>query len=135
VGGLYRMASTLTLATEDGAYTYTNDMVNDKYHDALFRIENNNKKTNTQGYLIKVQKGDRRIRATVDLADTAENLEANLFPMLTYQATLNCTFDRNILTRGTNTGKFELTDMELLQEFENGTILEIKLTLTEVIGT
>ena len=135
------MSYNFSIVTEDGVYNYINNTNStDKYTDQeYFKNEHNNKTANTQGFLIKVQKGNERMRATVQLADTLAAINANLYPMLTYPDSLNVTFHRDIPFRGTNTGKFEMIDFDIVKEFPGQGIggvevIEVKISLVEVIA-
>jgi len=133
----------ITLTAEDDSFTYTNNEISvngDKYVNLeKFNSTNNIKVATTQGFLVKVQKGDDRMQAKVQLADLESNITANLYPMLNQPSTLNVTFERNVPFRGKNTGKYELVNLKIMNEWptqgEGGAdVLEVELFLTEVIA-
>jgi hypothetical protein len=128
------------ITTEDGIYNYTNNGVfSDQYtNQEKFSSNNNNKTANTQGYLIKVQKGNERLSCKVQMADLLSNIEDNLYPILTHASTCNVTFNRAIPFRGTTLGKFEMIDFKVLNEWtaqgRNGAdCIEVEISLVEVI--
>jgi hypothetical protein len=130
-----------TLVTEDSVYSYSNSGVSgDQYTDQeYFKNTNNIKTANTQGFLIKVQKGDDRMTARVKLADSESNITTNLYPMLNYPSTLNVTFERSVPFRSTQTLKMEMVDLKILKEFPGQGIggvdvLEIEISLIESIA-
>ena len=136
--GIYQLANILTLTTEDAAFSYTNPFGgsgdDQKYHEINWGIDHNVQNSTTLGHLIKVQKGNHRITATLNIGDSRTAIEANLFPMLNHASTIDVTFSRNIPTRGSNKSKFEMIDFELLQEFNDGAAQEVRVKLIEVIG-
>lgn len=124
----------MTLTTTDSAYTYT--ALTSDGGDVIesWQIKNNNKASDTQGFLRKVEKGDIRVECIVSLADSKTNLEANVLPMLTYPTNVNVTFNRNILGKSTATGEFTIEDYTIENEFNDGNSMEIRIKLVEVLG-
>jgi len=119
------------IETTDAEYSYTAVTGQDVISN--WTIKNNNKTSETQGYLIKVEKGDTRSEAIVSLTDTKTNLESNVLPMLTYPTNVSVTFDRNIPGRSTSSGTFAFSDYVIKQEFPNDE-QEIEIKLIEVIS-
>lgn len=117
-----------TITTTDSLYTYATAAP-----DVKFKKQNNNKTSNTQGFLIKVQKGEARISATVEITAPATALNDNIYPMETHPYPVNVSFEENIPTRSTNIGKFALTGIDLVRQFENGLSASVKLNLVEII--
>lgn len=122
-----------TITTIDDEFTYT--ATSDKEVIDQWVIKNNNKTSTTQGYLIKIEKGETRVESLVSLTDTKLNLETNLIPMLTYPANVTVTFNRNILGKQTKTGTFAFADLKIQNEFDNGAEeMEVQIKLIEVIS-
>lgn len=122
-----------TITTTDSQYTYTALTNNGGEAIDEWQIKNNNKVSDTQGFLRKVEKGDTRVECLVSLTDTKTNLETNVIPMLTYPTNVNVTFDRNILGKTTNTGEFTFEDLTVRDEFPNDE-MQIQIKLVEVIN-
>ena len=120
------------IETLDGAHTY--EVPNGKTAGVQFKIQNNNRKSDTQGYLRKVQTGKYRVQAKVTFVDTKTRIEEYILPMLIYPDSVKCTFDRKIPTRNLYTGTFVLEDWTLEQEFGDDDDQEITIVLTEVVG-
>lgn len=89
----------MIIETTDGVYTYTNADYNNKYTDTKFKLQNNLKVSNTQGYQVKKQVGQTRLSASIMLADTYANLVSTLLPMLNYPVPVQVTFERNPLLK------------------------------------
>jgi len=121
------------IRTSDNVYSYNSlESEECKTVNVTFEIENNNVKSDTQGFLRKVQIGEKRIKAVVTLVDSKVRIENNLYPMLTYADDVVCTFDRNIPLRYSNSGIFVIEDIKILQELPDE-VHEISIELTEVI--
>ena len=129
--------TTFTMSTTDSEYSYTARTSGGGAVINRWKLGNNNKTSDTQGYLRKVEKGDTRVECLVSLTDTKDNLETNVIPMLTYPTNVNVTFPRTILSKSTNTGTFAFEDLEITEEFPdegNGEEMEIQIKLVEVIS-
>ena len=126
--------SNMAIDTVDGQYTYTSNPQYG-YPDFKWKVINNNKVSDTQGFLRKVEKGDSRIAVEIYITDTKANIEANLYPMLTYPSNINVTFDRTIPTKTTSTATFTFEDYEIKDEFTDGGVLQYLVTIkiTEVL--
>lgn len=122
------------MTTTDSSYTYT--ALTSDGGDVIeqWQIKNNNKTADTQGFLRKVEKGEIRVECIVSLADSKTNLEASVLPMLTYPTNVNVTFNRNILSKSTNSGEFTIEDYTVEREFNDGNDMEIRIKLVEVLG-
>ncbi|HUV84351.1 MAG TPA: hypothetical protein VMV86_01515 [Methanosarcinales archaeon] len=121
------------LETIDSVYSFTPDNnvsfgIVDK-----FVTENNNKKSDTQGFMRKIQVGDTRIKCQATFTGTKSQIENNIYPMLTYPFSVNITFDRNIPTKTVATMNAVIEDYELSQEFKDGDEQEISIVFTEVL--
>ncbi len=122
------------ITTIDSAYTYTALTTDGGDVIEQWQIKNNNKASDTQGFLRKVEKGDTRIESIVSLTDSKTNLETNVLPMLTYPTNVTVTFNRNILGKTTNVGTFTIEDLTVVNEFNNGADMEITIKLVEVVS-
>lgn len=126
--------SEFTVRTSDSVYSYdVADSAECKTANISFGIENNNVKSDTQGFLRKIQQGNTRINAKVILADSKARFESIIFPMLTYQDDLVCVFDRNIPLRTSDTANMVMEGYRVLQEFDDANAYEVELELTEVL--
>jgi hypothetical protein len=123
-----------TITTTDSAYTYTADNATGQEVIERWAIQNNNKTSDTQGFLRKTEKGDTRVAVVMSLTDAKTTLETNVLPMLTYPTNVSCTFNRNIPGKTTNSGTFTFEDYSIVQEFDDGSDMEIEIKLTEVIS-
>ena len=117
--------------TEDTKYTYTAPTNGEVIKE--WKPVNNNEVSNTQGFLIKVEKGTSRVELVMSITDTKDNLDANLFPQLTYPTNVSLTLNRNIPTQSTNTGTFAIVDYQIVQEFPNDE-QEVEVKYVEVIS-
>jgi hypothetical protein len=88
--------------TVDNAYTWT--AKTDGQTD--YGLQNNNQASDTQGYLRKTQKGRNRILASVKIDVTESAYFNTIAPMVVYPQDVQCTFERNIPSRNTKTGRF-----------------------------
>jgi len=122
------------LTTTDSAYTYTAITNNGGAVIKDWQIKNNNKVSNTQGFLVKVEKGEKRVELVLSLADTKTNLETNVLPMLGYPTNINVTLDRNIPSKTVKTGLFAMVDYEMVNEFSEGLEQEIEIKIIEVLS-
>jgi hypothetical protein len=119
------------ITTTDSEYTYNSpDAVGIK-----FNPKTNNKTSDTQGFLPKVQKGKLRYEPSVTLKVTRANYETIFLPMLEYSSDVNVTFDREIPGRNTATGRFIFYSMNIEKEFDGGLEYEISIRLKEVLYT
>ena len=123
-----------TMSTIDGQHTYSSR--NDTPATIVQKLKNNNKYSDTQGFLAKTQVGRYRCEMTCELDDTKANIEADLLPMLIYPVNVEVTIDRNILGLNKKSGEFIISDyvIEELGENESGDQV-VKLELTQVIDT
>ena len=117
--------------TTDSQYTYTAPTDGEVIKE--WKTSNNNKVSNTQGFLIKVEKGTSRVEIVMSITDTKANLDANLFPQLTYPTNVSLTLNRNIPTQSTNTGTFAVVDYQIVNEFPNDE-QEVEVKYVEVIS-
>jgi len=122
------------ITTVDDFYTYTALTSDGGAVVDEWEIENDNKKSNTQGFMRKVEKGRTRAKARVSIADSKSNLESVVLKMLTYPANVAVTFPRNIPGKTTNVGEFVMEDYKIVREFNDGNDQEIIIILTEVLG-
>ena len=121
------------ITTTDNQFTYTALTSDGGAVIESWQIKNNNKASNTQGFLRKIEKGDIRVECVISLTDFKANLEANVLPMLTFPANVTVTFNRNIPGKITKTGIFTMEDYTIKREFNNGAEMEIDIKLVEVI--
>ena len=96
--------------------------------------ENNNSRADTQGFMIKIQIGEVRVKAKVTIKDTKTNIETYILPLLTYPTSIKVTFDRNIIGKTTTQATFAITDYQIVEEFDNGEERQVQMILTEVLG-
>jgi hypothetical protein len=132
------MASQITLQTTDNQLTITNNFLtangNQTYWDIKFKLNNNYKKANTIGNLIKVQKGRDRVDADLMMVVDEDDID-ELLALINYQTPIDITLsDRNILGRQKNTGRFAITDFDINQEFDQGAQIEVTIKLVEVLA-
>ena len=120
------------ITTLDSEYTYTALTSNGGEVIEQWDIKNNNKESDTQGFLHKVEKGETRVETLVSLTDSKANL-IPILTMLTYPSNVNVTFNRNILGKTTNQGEFTMSDLSVKQEFNDGNDMEIVIKLIEVL--
>lgn len=118
--------------TTDSTYSYTAPDQGEVIKE--WKTANNNKVSNTQGFLVKVEKGTSRVEMVMSITDTKANLDANLFPQLTYPTNVTLTLNRNIPTQSTNTGEFAVVDYQIVNEFNNGLEQEVEVKYIEVIS-
>jgi len=76
--------SEFVITTTDSEYTYTSTIP----VGIAFSLENNNKTSSTQGFLVKVQKGRNRVKAIVRLKVSKANYRTIFEPMLYMPAML-----------------------------------------------
>ena len=122
--------SEFIITTTDSAYTYTSTIP----VGIAFTLNNNNKVSSTQGYLVKIQKGQNRVQATVRLKVSTANYRTVFEPMLIYPSNVDVTFDRNIPGKSSTQMECVLSSMKIVQEF-TGDEIEIEITLIEVLTT
>ena len=131
------MASVLTIETSDNALSYTNNNSirsgENVCWTAKFSLSNNIKKTSTSGFLIKTQKGRNRVNVDLVLIDNEAQL-SSILEIAQYQTPIDVTFDRNIILRQTTSGRFNVVDYSIKQEFDEGGQFEISLKLVEVLS-
>ena len=120
-----------TLATTDGAYTFTTTTPATVQQSPV----NNNKLSNTQGFLIKQQVGRVRVEMSCTLNATKTNVETNLLPQITYPQSVNVTIDRNILGKTTNTMTGVIASYDISDEFDEGNEYLVTLKIIEVLTT
>lgn len=127
--------SNFVIATTDGTYTYTSR--NNTPATVKQSIRNNNKYTDTQGFLVKAQVGRKRAEISIQVEDTKANIETNILPMLTYPMNVNVTIDRNFIVRSVKTVEMVITayDYDELGGDDNTADGSIKLKLVEVLET
>jgi hypothetical protein len=118
--------------TTDSQYTYT--APTDAEVIKEWKIRNNNKVSDTQGFLVKVEKGQTRVELIMSIADTKANLDTYLLPQLTYPSNVTLTLNRNIPSKSTNTGTFAVVDYVLVNEFNDGTEQEVEVKYVEVLS-
>ena len=123
-----------SIITIDSVYSFTPNYDTSFAILDEFILQNNNIKADTQGFLRKIQVGYNRIQAVSTIKGTKADLEANMFPMLTYSLPVTVTFDRNILTKTISYMTCVIEGMRLLQEFDNGNEQEYEIILTEVLS-
>jgi len=119
------------METIDAAFSYTPS--NNLPATVTQTIQDNNKITNTQGFLIKKQIGEKRAALSLIINDTKTNLETNLLPQLTHPTSVKVTIDRNILGSSATVGEFVITDYAISDEFDEGNLQLVTIKVTEVI--
>lgn len=98
-----------------------------------WQVKNNNKVSSTQGFVVKVEKGESRVEMIVSVCDSKTNLDTNLFPQLTYPTNVDVTLNRNIPTKTTNIATFAIVDYQIVNEFNNGEEQEVEIKFIEVL--
>lgn len=126
-----------TISTTDSKYTYTSR--NNTPATVSQKLVNNNSKSNTQGFLRKVQVGRYRAEMSVSVDDSKTNIETNLLPMLTYPVSVTVTIDRNILGRNSKSAEFVIEDYDIPDELggsdDDNADMIVMLKLIEVIDS
>lgn len=120
--------------TTDSTYTYTSPNSGEGEVIKEWQVINNNKVSNTQGFIVKVEKGVSRVELVMSIMDTKANLDANLFPQLTYPTNVTLTLNRNIPTKATNTATFAVVDYSIVNEFNDGLDQEVEVKYIEVLA-
>ena len=123
------------IATTDGTYSYnslTQTNTPSKVAQITFDHEDNNSYSDTQGFLIKKQVGVNRVRARVNLILARADYEYTFIPMNVYDDTVEVTFDRNIPSKNSVSGRFVMGKPKIKQELPDNEY-EIEFDLTEVI--
>ena len=128
------MANSLTLTTVDGLYTYTNTLSHTGVsHVVRYRVTDNFKKADTQGYLVKIQKGEVRVDADVVITDTETNIINSFEPLFTHNTDVTVTFPRNIPLLGSATGRFAIYNISFDGEELPGSLFQYSFRLTQVL--
>ena len=119
------------IRTIDNAYSYTSTIPVGISMD----MGNNSGKSDTQGFLRKVQKGQNRYSIEIVMKITDKILQNTMIPMLDYNDDVYIVLDRNMPGRGTTDGTFTFEDLKILQEFYSGGSweYEIKMKFIEKI--
>lgn len=127
--------SEFIIRTADSVYTYdVSDSTEAKSADISFTYEANLQESDTQGFLVKHQKGKYRIVANVAMVDSKARFEQYLLPQWQYPSYLVATFDRNLPAKSVAYGNFLMRDYKIAREFGGG-IYEVEITLVEVLNT
>ena len=125
------MAIQFKIATIDNVDSYTSNGTTASYR---FEPENNNKLTDTQGFLRKKQIGEQRTKMSVNTVVTRSLFENTLSAILVYPSDVNVTTDRRIPTLEATIGRFTFENLDIVQEFDDGAIYEIDMKFTEILS-
>lgn len=121
------------LRTDDSAIIFTPNYSTSFFDIDRMYTQNNNVKSDTQGFMRKVQIGDTRVVIECTAKGTKAEIETTLLLMLTYPLTCQVTLDRNIMTKSVSSMECVIDDYEVIQEFDDGNEYEVKLILIEVL--
>ena len=121
------------LRSSDSVYIFTPNFSTSFLDIDKMYIENNNQKSDTQGFLRKIQIGDNRVVIECTAKGTKTEIESNLLPQLTYPLTCFVTLDRTIMTKSVMTMECVIDDYFVEQEFDDGNEYEVKIKLIEVL--